>query len=483
MAIISKRSELLRSLRRTTQFKYAVIYVLITAVALIGLNLSTNSTMRQLMYQNKYSSVFGRAQIVASSFTGSEILTRESVGQVMSLLEDVESTRVLITDNEGICLYDNSTRYNAVGSVVLFPEIVSALSGNDVFYSFFQRSVLESHAAIPIMSLNNPIGAVYLMEYDTTQSVLVSALRSNLVSISLVLEALIIVFSVLFSIAVTRRIHKIMSSMAQVQDGDYSHEIDMRGNDELTDLSSEFNKLTRRLQEGEQVRRQFVSDASHELKTPLASIKLLSDSILQNEMPMQTIREFVLDIGNEADRLTRLSQKLLSLSKLDSNVDEAFVVVDAADIAWKVCRMLQPQASLKHITVVPEMQPESYMMNQEDSLYQIIFNLTENAIKYNVEEGSVFLTVKRDEEFVTIEVGDTGVGIPEKEMDHVFDRFYRVDKARSRAMGGSGLGLSIVHDLVEHNDGTISVRAREGGGTVFTVQFAYVHALDEEDLQ
>ena len=197
MAIISKRSELLRSLRRTTQFKYAVIYVLITAVALIGLNLSTNSTMRQLMYQNKYSSVFGRAQIVASSFAGSEILTRESVGQVMSLLEDVESTRVLITDNEGICLYDNSTRYNAVGSVVLFPEIVSALSGNDVFYSFFQRSVLESHAAIPIMSLNNPMGAVYLMEYDTTQSVLVSALRSNLISISLILEALIIVFSVL----------------------------------------------------------------------------------------------------------------------------------------------------------------------------------------------------------------------------------------------------------------------------------------------
>ena len=436
--------------------------------------------MRELMYQNKYSSVFGRAQMVASSFSGSEALTRESVGQVMSLLEDVESTRVLITDNEGICLYDSSTRFHAVGSVVLFPELVSALSGNDVFYSFFKRGALESHAAIPIMYLNNPVGAVYLMEYDTAQSILVTALQSNVMRISLVLEAIIIAVSLTFSLTFNKRIDKIMGSMALVQDGDYSHEIDMKGNDELTDLSSEFNKLTRRLQEGEQVRRQFVSDASHELKTPLASIKLLADSILQNPMPEQTVREFVSDIGNEADRLTRLSQKLLSLSKLDSNVDEGLVVVDAADEAWKVCRMLQPQAALKHITILPELQPESYVMNQEDSLYQIIFNLGENAIKYNVEGGTVFLTVQHDEETVIIEVADTGVGIPESEMEHVFDRFYRVDKARSRAMGGSGLGLSIVHDLVEHNDGTIGVRAREGGGTVFTAQFAYVRTPAEE---
>lgn len=453
-----------------------MIYILITAVALIGLNLYMNSTMEKLMHQNKYSSVFGRAQLVASAFSGSENLTRESVGQVMSLLDDVKSTRILITDNEGICLYDSNTRLDAVGSAMLLPEIVAALSGSDVFYSFFQKGAQESHAAIPIMYLNNPVGVVYLMEYDTQSSVLVSALSYNVVRISLILMAVMILFSVLFALGFSKRVDKIMRSMAIVRDGDYSHVINMNGNDELTDLSSEFNKLTHRLQEAEQIRRQFVSDASHELKTPLASIKLLSDSILQNEMPMQTIREFVSDIGNEADRLTRMSHKLLSLSKLDSDVDEPFVVVDAADVAWTVCRMLHPQAELKHITFLPELQPESFVMNHEDALHQIIFNLTENAIKYNVEGGSVYLTVRHDEQTVTIEIADTGVGIPESEMEHVFDRFYRVDKARSRAMGGSGLGLSIVHDLVEHNDGTISVRAREGGGSVFSASFAYVSA-------
>ena len=119
-------------------------------------------------------------------------------------------------------------------------------------------------------------------------------------------------------------------------------------------------------------------------------------------------------------------------------------------------------------------------MNHEDSLHQIIFNLVENAIKYNREGGSVYVTIRNDGETVTVEVADTGVGIPEAERAHVFDRFYRVDKARSRAMGGSGLGLSIVHDLVEHNNGTIRVDGREGGGSVFTAKFPCVQVEPEK---
>ena len=409
-----------------------MIYVLITAVALVALNISTTATMQELMFRNKHSSVYGRAQLVASSFSGVEALTVDSVGQVMELLDDVESTRIIVTNEAGLCLYDSLTTQNSAGHAVLLPEIVSALLGNDVFHCSLDHGALESHAAIPILYMNNLIGAIYLMEVDTAQASLAALISKNLVRISIVMELAVILFSVFFAFGFSKRVHKILHSISIVREGDYNHVIDMRGNDELTELSEEFNKLTKRLQQAEETRRQFVSDASHELKTPLASIKLLSDSILQNDMPIETVREFVSDIGNEADRLTRMSHKLLSLSKLDSDVEEQFAIVDAADVAWRVCRMLHPQAELKRITINPSMQQGSYVKNHEDSLHQIIFNLVENAIKYNVEGGSVFVTIANDGQTVTVEVADTGVGIPEEARAHVFDRFYRVDKARSR---------------------------------------------------
>lgn len=470
---------MLFSIRRTTQFKYAVIYVLITAVALVCLNLLTLESTWQMMKQNKHSAVIGRVQLVAASFSGTEALTQDSVHQVMDLLDDVKTDRIIVTDLQGLCLYDSSETQNMQGKVALIPEIVSALSGNDVVYCAMNNRALQSHAATPILYLNSPIGAVYLMERDAAQADLFRAISLRTVSISVVLGLAIILFSFLFSVLFSKRMHKILNSIAIVREGNYSHVLDLRGNDELSDLSEEFNKLTSRLHDAEEVRRQFVSDASHELKTPLASIKLLSDSILQHEMPMPTVQEFVRDIGNEADRLTRMSTKLLTLSKLDSNVQELGTVVDATDVVQRVCRILQPQAQLKSIHIERDLAWSCYMYNYEDSLHQIVFNLVENAIKYNYDGGSVMIRVCHDNKNVTIEVADTGFGIPEEEMSHIFDRFYRVDKARSRAMGGSGLGLSIVHDLVEHNDGEITVRANPEGGTIFTAVFPYVMEEDE----
>ena len=456
-----------------------MIYVLITAVALVCLNLLTVESTWQMMKQNKHSAVFGRAQLVASSFSGAQALNEDSVRQVMSLLDDVETARIIITNQKGICLYDSSAEQSQQGKIALLPEVVSALSGNDVVYCFMTRSLLQTQAATPIMYLNSPVGAVYLMEQDAGQAALFRQISAMTILISVFLEFVIISFSVIFSVLSVRRIDKILHSIAIVREGDYNHVVEMRGSDEITAMGNEFNKLTERLREAEEVRRQFVSDASHELKTPLASIKLLSDSILQNEMPMGTVHEFVRDIGNEADRLTRMSTKLLTLSKLDSDVQERSNVVDASEVAQRVCRILRPNAELKSIQLILELDWACYMYNHEDSLHQILFNLVENAIKYNYDGGSVWVHVGHDHKMVRIQIADNGFGIPEEAMSHIFDRFFRVDKARSRAMGGSGLGLSIVHDLVLHNDGEITVSANPKGGTVFNVAFPYVKEEDE----
>ena len=259
--------------------------------------------------------------------------------------------------------------------------------------------------------------------------------------------------------------------MRIIQDGDYTHKLNMGGNDELTILGNEFNSLTDRLQNSEQKRSRFVSDASHELKTPLASIKLLTDSILQNEMDADTMREFVEDIGNEADRLNRMTEKLLSLTKVDGQDAPEAEIIYMAPTVQRVHRMLAPVAGKENIAIVLNLEDDCPVLILEDDLYQIVFNLMENGIKYNTPGGTLRVTLRKEEDNATLTVSDSGVGIPEDAIDHVFERFYRVDKARSRASGGSGLGLAIVRSIVQRNRGEIGVESIVGQGTTFTVTF------------
>jgi signal transduction histidine kinase len=262
-----------------------------------------------------------------------------------------------------------------------------------------------------------------------------------------------------------------MTSMRIIQEGDYSHKVNMGGNDELTILGNEFNDLTERLNTSEQKRRRFVSDASHELKTPLASIKLLTDSILQNEMDMETVREFVGDIGNEAERLNRMTAKLLSLTKVDGQPMEEAEIIYMTPTVRRVHRMLSPVASQAGIVIDLNLEEDCPVLILEDDLYQVVFNLMENGIKYNQGGGTLSVTLKHQDENAILIIRDTGMGIPEDAVGHIFERFYRVDKARSRASGGSGLGLAIVRAIIQRNRGEIQVESRLGEGTCFTVTF------------
>ena len=309
-----------------------------------------------------------------------------------------------------------------------------------------------------------------MMEYDTQQGALIQNLQKNTFSISLFLELCVTIFAIFFSNSFTRRLRKIMISMRIIREGDYSHKVKMGGNDELTVLGNEFNDLVERLQISEQKRRNFVSDASHELKTPLASIKLLSDSILQNDMDAVTVKEFVGDIGNEADRLNRMTQKLLSLTRIESQEDSDCEIVYIAPTVDRVVRMLTGIANENSITMQTQIIQDCSILIIEDDLYQIIFNLVENGIKYNTTGGKLTVTLDREEENAVISVRDTGVGIPEESVEHVFERFYRVDKARARKTGGSGLGLSIVRNMVERNGGQISLESKVGEGSFKTTK-------------
>ena len=444
--------------------------MLLTSAMLVFLNFYSANTTRLLIYRAKAASLQDKAQLITSSFSGMDILTADTTGQVMSVLGELNVARVVITDGEGKALYDSLDQQSAQGRYVLLREVSESLAGKDVIYCRYTDGLLESHAALPVMVYGNAIGCVYISDVDYDQGAIIQALETNILRLSFGIEAVLVGFSVVFALRSSRKMRQIFASMQKAREGEYSHKIQVHGTDEYATLAQEFNKLTDRLQVSEQAQRQFVSDASHELKTPLASIKLLSDSILQNEMDAETMREFVSDIGNEADRLTRLAQKLLAISKAES-VKQDHEVVDLAQVISKVYKMLVSLADTRGIRLTCSMQKDCTVMTVEDDMYQIIFNLVENAIKYNREDGLVFVTLRHQDDDVVVTVEDTGIGIPEDAVPHIFERFYRVDKARSRQAGGSGLGLSIVRELVQRNYGQISVSRRDQGGTCFTVTF------------
>ena len=454
-------------------------YVVITSVVLLVLNVYCSIACQNLFYESKKSSMIEKCLLASDEISTLEVLNTSAVSAVIGQIESLKVTRLLVTDQTGCTLYDSNA--TAVGTYALFPEILAAIEGNDVCSWRYRNGAIDSRAAAPVIYYGTIVGCVYMTDYDTTLGALIESLQRTILVITLLLEIIVVVFSIAFSNTFSRRLNRIMASMRIIREGDYSHKVNMDGNDELTILGNEFNELTERLQTSEQKRSRFVSDASHELKTPLASIKLLTDSILQYDMDLETTREFVSDIGNEAERLNRMTEKLLSLTRAEGQTGQEMEIIFMAPTVRRVARMLKNNALQAGIAFDLQLDNDSSVLILEDDLYQIVFNLMENGIKYNHAGGSLTVRLKREEDNAILEVSDTGMGIPEEAIAHVFERFYRVDKARSRQTGGSGLGLAIVRSIVQRNRGEITLTSRLGKGTTFVVTFpAFDAEVDPE---
>jgi len=451
-----------------SQLRYAITYVIITSIALLILNLFCSKISQDLFYKGKEASMIEKCQLAADEISKLEVINASTVSDAVSQMGSLKVTRLIVTDQTGLIIHDS---YQAGSQYALLPEILQAMEGNDVFSCQYHDGAMQSRAATPIVSYKTTMGCVYMMEYDTEQGAMIQSLQTNVLRITLILEFVVILFTFAFANTFSRRLRQIMQSMHIIQQGDYTHKVKLGGHDELTFLGDEFNDLTERLQTSEQKRHRFVSDASHELKTPLASIKLLTDSILQNDMDMETVREFVGDIGNEAYRLNRTTSKLLSLTKIDDRQIQDAEIIKMAPTVSRVVRMLSGIAKKNGITIETNLAQDSPVLILEDDLYQIAFNLVENGIKYNVPGGKLAVTLLREDDNALLQVRDTGMGIPKDALEHIFERFYRVDKSRSRASGGSGLGLAIVRTIVQRNRGDITVESELGKGTVFTVSF------------
>ncbi|MBI5240091.1 MAG: GHKL domain-containing protein [Elusimicrobia bacterium] len=274
-----------------------------------------------------------------------------------------------------------------------------------------------------------------------------------------------------------RQAARIAGTVSRLQAGDWDARVGPLGGElgrlarDLDSLADQVRDDLAQLRRSDQVRKDFTANVSHELRTPLAAIKAFAETLREGAAEDAEHRmEFIQEIERNADRMTRLVDDLLTLSALDSGArTPAPESVDLMQLAAEVTATLKPLAGRKELAL--RMEPFRNVppvRGDRGQLKQVLTNLLDNAIKYTPEKGLVRVSAAAAEGRVTVSVEDTGPGIPAEALPRIFERFYRVDKARSRELGGTGLGLAIVKHIMEAHGGSVSVESRPGEGSTFS---------------
>lgn len=270
----------------------------------------------------------------------------------------------------------------------------------------------------------------------------------------------------------TKRFKQFTEAVNHMTDGHLDEKVPVEGYIEIQKMALAINNIMVKIQAVENSRQEFVSNVSHELKTPITSMKVLADSLLSQEnVPAELYREFMVDIADEIERENKIINDLLALVKMDKKASTLNISqVNINELLEVLLKRLRPLAAKRNIEIIFESFRPVVAEIDEVKLSLAFSNLVENAIKYNVDNGWIRVSLNADHKYFYVKIADSGVGIPEDCQDQIFERFYRVDKARSRETGGTGLGLSITRNAILMHKGAIKLYSKEGEGTTFTIR-------------
>lgn len=408
--------------------------------------------------------------------TSSEVINAE-----LDQLSNLYDGRVLIINADLRIVKD--TYGISEGKTIISEEVIRCLNGESA--NRYDRENGYMEMTIPItetVEAELPMGG--LGQVDMVRGVmLVSASNDSIIAtmnslnrqavlVESIVGVLIFVVAILVSKFLFAPFKKIIEALDQVREGYSSDPISVTDCLETEHIGDAFNRVLGRMKMLDDSRQQFVSNVSHELRTPITSMKVLADSLItQKDVPVEVYQEFMTDITEEIEREDKIINDLLSLVKMDrTSSDLNISEVDINALVELIMRRLRPIANRRDIQLVYESLRPVTASVDEVKLTLALSNLVENAIKYNKEHGFVKVSLDADHQFFTVQVADSGVGIPEEELEHIYERFYRVDKSRSREIGGTGLGLSITKSAILMHRGTIKVTSVEGEGTDFTVK-------------
>lgn len=379
------------------------------------------------------------------------------------------SARILIINSDYIIVKDNYIFDE--GKTIITEDVINAFKGKSHSHINYKSS--SAVITTPIIDDTGKISGVIkvsLSGYATIQTINYMKRISIAVMIALLLVFSGILVFVIYKL--TSPAKDMKEAILSLSDGDKNARIKKQTIKEYKDIGDAVNVLLDRLESIDGSRDEFVSNVSHELKTPMTSMKVLADSLLATEnAPIEMYKEFMQDIAEEIDRENEIIGDLLNLVRTDGeravlNIE----TVDVNELMEVVLKRLKPIALKNNIEIIFEsMRPVTASIDRVKFII-VLTNIIENAIKYNHPEGWVKITLNADHKFFYVDVSDSGIGIPEECKDHVFERFYRVDKARSRETGGTGLGLAITKNIVLLHKGTIKFYSKENEGTTFNIR-------------
>lgn len=412
-----------------------------------------------------------------SNILASDILAMDFFKNPDSDAADVEiqqmayaySSRILIINSDYIIVKDNYIFDE--GKTIITEDVINAFKGKSHSHINYKSS--SAVITTPIIDDTGKISGVIkvsLSGYATIQTINYMKRISIAVMIALLLVFSGILVFVIYKL--TSPAKDMKEAILSLSDGDKNARIKKQTIKEYKDIGDAVNVLLDRLESIDGSRDEFVSNVSHELKTPMTSMKVLADSLLATEnAPIEMYKEFMQDIAEEIDRENEIIGDLLNLVRTDGeravlNIE----TVDVNELMEVVLKRLKPIALKNNIEIIFEsMRPVTASIDRVKFII-VLTNIIENAIKYNHPEGWVKITLNADHKFFYVDVSDSGIGIPEECKDHVFERFYRVDKARSRETGGTGLGLAITKNIVLLHKGTIKFYSKENEGTTFNIR-------------
>ncbi|NLM48137.1 MAG: cell wall metabolism sensor histidine kinase WalK [Epulopiscium sp.] len=391
--------------------------------------------------------------------------------EIEQISKELES-RIIVVDAQGFEIYDSSVKEQKEEGKKshVYKEMLIALEGKDLAVKQADNTV---DAFASIVDQDQILGVVRISApIDNLVSETLDTFKNQLYIFTVLISAIIGIISFFASEIITNPLKGMVKVVQKITEGHLDQKVDISGHDELAELGIAFNNMSSKLLQIDQSRQEFVSNVSHELKTPLSSIKVLSESLmLQEDVPVEMYKEFLKDIDSEIDRLTAIINDLLLLVKMDQKeVPMTINSFNLNQLVQDILKRLYPLANKKDIELIYESFREVLIEADEMKVTLAISNLVENGIKYTPEGGRVKVIVDADHQNAFIKVIDTGIGIPEEDYEKIFQRFYRVDKTRDRETGGTGLGLSITHRTVLLHHGSIKVNSKEGEGSEFIVR-------------
>ena len=447
-------------------FFIGVVPLFISTVVLIN-------TYEDKAVNNRVAELQNQGKLLSTMLLPTGYLTKGDIPELdvqISRTSEMYSGRILVVNNNLKIIKDTYSLED--GRYLVSAEVLQTFRGTN------SRIINKENQSIKITtpitdSSTNEIKGVIVMNCSTRD---IYNIRNNLENratiFAVTLVILVMVFAIYLSGKLTKPLTNVVNSIDRLSEGYLEEGVSIKGFNEVEKISDSFNHMISRMQKLESSRQEFVSNVSHELKTPITSIKVLSDSLLmQEDAPVELYREFLTDIAEEIEREDKIITDLLSLVKLDKKAGDLNIVsININELLEQILKRLSPIAKKQNIELIYESFRPVIAEVDEVKLSLAINNLIENAIKYNIEEGWVRVSLNADHKYFFIKVADSGIGIPEDEQDSIFERFYRVDKARSRETGGTGLGLAITRNVIQMHRGAIRVYSKEGEGTTFNVR-------------